>query len=86
MMSGTIPVADICKDSLVSDSIKTKLRWIAEIKQFAQDSLGLAATENYTTYYEQNGEPILWIVTACPQYSMEEFQWAYPLLCLLVLF
>ena len=80
MMSGTIPVADICKDSLVSDSIKTKLRWIAEIKQFAQDSLGLAATENYTTYYEQNGEPILWIVTACPQYSMEEFQWAYPVL------
>ena len=80
MMSRTISVADMIKDSLVADSIKTKLRWVAEIKQFAQDSLGLAATENYTAYYEQNGDPILWIVTACPPYSMEEFQWAYPVL------
>ncbi|MBL4624275.1 MAG: aminopeptidase [Flavobacteriales bacterium] len=80
ILTRAVDISELITDKNVSDSIKIKLQWIQEIKQFAQDSLGLAETDNYTTYYDQEGQPILWVVTACPPYQMEEYKWDYPIL------
>jgi len=72
------PIEEIMKDSLVSDVLKKKLLLVEEIKQFAIDSLGLNPSKNYKTLYDQQGKPILWVVGACPPYTMEAYTWKFP--------
>jgi len=59
-------VKNVLKSPTLPDSLKTKIRLIEEIKQFGVDSLGLNQSDNYTTFYDQHGKPILWVITASP--------------------
>jgi len=61
------------------DSVKVKLELIGEIKKFAIDSLGINPSKNYTTYYEQHGKPILWVITASEPYRLEARKWKFPI-------
>lgn len=74
------PIGEVIENPLTPDSIKTKLLLIREIKKFAVDSLGLSETNNYETYYDQKGEPALWVLTAAPEFKMEPYKWHYPFL------
>jgi predicted aminopeptidase len=71
------PITEVLKDENVADSIKNKLRLIQEIKRFAEDSLGINPTDNYTTFYDQKGKPLLWVVTACPPYELKPYEWTF---------
>jgi predicted aminopeptidase len=73
------PVAEVLADPAYPDSVKAKLRLIAEIKQFAEDSIGLKKSENYTTFFDQKGKPILWVLTACEPFQLVEKEWDFPL-------
>ncbi len=73
-------VEDVLADSTVPDSIKQKLLLIQEIKKFAVDSIGLKPTKNYSTYYDQKGKPVLWVLTAAPPFKMKSYEWHYPFL------
>ena len=72
------PVGDVMKDTNVSDSIKAKLQLMDEIKNFAVDSLGMKPTKNYTTFYDQQGKSILWVLTASEKYKLQPFHWTFP--------
>ncbi len=76
----TRPVEEVLKDETIADSIKQKMELIEEIKKFAFDSLGIKRNENYTSFYDQKGKPILWVVTACPPYEMKAHEWQFPIL------
>ena len=73
------PVAAFLEDPATPDSIKQKLRFIAEVREFAVNELGLNDTDNYTTMYDQQGKPILWVVTGCEPYAFEAKVWDFPL-------
>lgn len=75
----TVSVSELMDDPNFPDSLKSKIELIQEIKQFAVDSLGLQPSGSYQTYYDQKGEPILWVVTACPPYSLEARKWKFPI-------
>jgi predicted aminopeptidase len=74
-----VPVTTILADTSYADSTKNSLRWIQEIKQYAEDSLGIRATKNYTTFYDQKNKALLWNVTACQKYSLTPYQWSFPI-------
>jgi predicted aminopeptidase len=74
------PLTVLMKDSTVTDSIKQKLIFIEEIKKFAIDSLGLKPSENYTTFYDQENKPLLWVLTASEPYSIKPYEWKFPVL------
>ncbi len=76
----TRPVTEVLQDNTVPDSIKQKIELINEIKKFAFDSLGINKNENYSSFYDQKGKPILWVVTACPPFEMKAYEWEFPLL------
>ncbi|HWZ21764.1 MAG TPA: aminopeptidase [Cytophagaceae bacterium] len=76
----TRPVTEVLQDSSVPDSIKKQIELINEIKKFAFDSLGIKKNENYSSFYDQKGKPILWVVTACPPFEMKAYEWEFPLL------
>lgn len=62
------------------DSLKRKLLLIQEVRKYAVDSLAISPSDNYTTMYDQQGEYILWNVTAAQPFAMEPFLWKFPLL------
>lgn len=74
------PITEVMERTSTPDTIKHKLGIINEIRTFAFDSLGLKYTDNYTTYYDQHGEEILWVVTACAPYKFEPVTWSFPII------
>ena len=80
VLANTKPVAEVLTDPAYPDSLKAKIRLIQAIKQFAVDSLGLNPSKNYTTFYDQYGKPILWVVTASEPYQLKARVWDFPIL------
>lgn len=74
------PTEEILKDPTLKDDYKRKILLVQEIKKFAVDSLGLKNSENYTTFYDQQGKPVLWVLTACPPFEMKAYEWHFPFL------
>ncbi|MDX1903007.1 MAG: aminopeptidase [Thermonemataceae bacterium] len=70
-------VEEALKSNTLTDSLKKKLMLIQEVKQFAEDSLGINKSKNYTTFYDQKGKTLLWIVTACPPYQLKAHEWTF---------
>ena len=71
-------VEDVINDPDVDTEVKDKLKLVGEIRKFAMDDLGLHNSRNYTTLYDQKGEPLLWIVRACYPYRLENVEWTFP--------
>jgi predicted aminopeptidase len=74
------PVEQFLQNPDFPDSLKFKLRLIQDVRKYAVDSLGINDTDNYTTMYDQQGEPVLWVVTASKPFSLEAKQWTFPLI------
>ena len=74
------PVEEVLADPTFPDSLKTKLNLIKEVRKYAIDSLGLKDTENYKTLYDQQGEEIMWVVTACEPFQFIPKEWKFPIL------
>lgn len=74
-----VPISDIKNDPKTPDSVLQKIAFIEEVRNFAIDSIGLNDSENYTTYYDQKGKPILWVVTASPEFKIEAHNWCFPI-------
>lgn len=72
--------ADVYADPQVSDSIKSRLHLIDEIKQFAYDSIGLKHSDNYTSFYDQHNQRLMYVVTAAPRYELQPYLWHFPVL------
>jgi len=67
-------------DPEVSDSVKEKLHLIDEIKQFAYDSIGLKRSDNYTSFYDQKGKRLIYVVTAAEPFELKAHKWSFPVL------
>jgi predicted aminopeptidase len=79
VLFGAVPLSDIKSNPKTPDSILNKIQFIEEVRKFAIDSIGLDDTENYTTFYDQKDKPILWVVTASPEFKIEAHQWCFPI-------
>jgi predicted aminopeptidase len=66
-------------DPFIPDSLKQKVHLIQEIKQFTIDSLGFSNNKNYTTIYDQQGKPLLWVVTASERFALKPYYWKFPI-------
>ena len=74
------PIEEVLAEPTFPDSLKAKIRLIEEIKRFGVDSLGLTPSGNYTTFYDQQGKPILWVITATDRYAIQAHEWQFPIL------
>jgi predicted aminopeptidase len=72
------PIAEALRDPDFPDSLKTNLRFVTDIKDFAFDSLGINFSKNYSTVYDQKGKELMFVVTACEPYMLEPKEWKFP--------
>lgn len=73
------PIDDYLKDTAVPDSVRKKLQLVKEIRAYAFGKLGLLPTNNYTKLYDQQGKPLLWVVSASKEFSLEPKMWWFPI-------
>ncbi|GAB3315565.1 hypothetical protein GCM10027299_04790 [Larkinella ripae] len=76
----TRPVEEVLADGAFPDSLKRKIELIQEIKRYSVDSLGINPSKNYTTFYDQHGQPILWVVVASERYRLVAKEWQFPVI------
>jgi predicted aminopeptidase len=76
----TQDIDEVLNDSLVTDSIKTKIRIVQEARAFTFNELGLKESNNYTTFYDQKGKVLLWNLSAAEPFALEPYVWSFPLL------
>ena len=74
------PNSEVLEDSNFPDSLKTNLRLVDGIKNFAFDSLGINYSDNYSTVYDQKGKELMFVVTGCKPFKLEPKEWAFPLI------
>ena len=74
------PIEEVMADPMVPDSLKQKIRLVQEVRTFAIDSLGVNDSGSYHTLYDQKGKPVLWVVTACEPFSLNDKKWSFPLI------
>lgn len=74
------PVEEVLNSQAYSDTLRNRLILIQEIRQFAFDSLGINYSDNYTTFYDQQGKPLLWVVTASEPFALKAKEWEFPFL------
>lgn len=80
IIRGAIPVELVLKDPKVDETVKEKLRYTEVVRRYAMDSLGLKNSRNYTTFFDQKGEPVMWVVTGCRPYEMRAKEWWFPVI------
>ena len=79
ILLNTKKISDVLKDDKISQQEKQRILWIENIKKYSVDSLGYKPTHNFTTYFNQHNQPVLWIVTACKPFSFEAYEWSFPI-------
>ena len=75
-----VPISDILDDPNQPDSLKTKLEFTLKVRKYAVEKLGLDESDNYFTYYDQGGKPILWNLSASESFELKPYKWKFPLL------
>lgn len=74
------PISYYLKDPNFPDSLKSKIELIQEIKQFTVDSLGLQPSESYQKLFDQQGEPLMWMMLASEPYELKPYEWKFPII------
>ncbi|MCS6980258.1 MAG: aminopeptidase [Flavobacteriales bacterium] len=72
-------IEKMLSDPATPDTLRQKLKWVQDIRQFATDSLGLTKNRNYTRYYAHT-EGLLYVLTACEKYSLRPYLWKFPVI------
>ena len=73
------PNETVFKDPSISQETKEHIRFVLEVKQYAEERIGLKETGNYSRYFEVEEGALLYVVSACPKDSLKPYQWSFPL-------
>jgi predicted aminopeptidase len=76
---GAKPITEIIKDKNTDSLTIQKLQTIAKIKVFAKNELGIDDFGNYESYYQQQNEDVMWVVTGCKALSFEYYAYRFPI-------
>jgi predicted aminopeptidase len=70
---------EVVEDYTVAKETKEGIRLIQEVTDFSRKRLGLKPDGSYKTFYQVKGEALLYLVSACPQDSLEPYTWRFPI-------
>ena len=75
-----VSIEEFLESNIANDSLRKKAQLVCEIKQFAKQELDLNSDGLYTTIFDQQGEDILWNLTACEPFKLKSKEWNFPLI------
>jgi len=78
VVNNAMPLEDFLALPETTEEEKEKIAIILEARQFAFDSLGINYSDNYTTIFDQEDKPSMYVVTACEPYALKSRLWRFP--------
>jgi predicted aminopeptidase len=79
-ISGRVePIEDVLASGRLSQEDADKLRLIVRAREYAAHVIGLNAGNAYTTFYDTNGDPLAWNLSAARQDALVARTWRFPL-------
>ena len=72
------PIERVLKRSDLPAKTRERLELIQEVREFAEEEIGLTQSKNYTTYSDIGQGPVSWNLIACPKDKLEPIRWTYP--------
>ena len=72
------PIANVLADSATDGATRGKLELVLAARDFAADSLHLAARKTYTTYSRVAHDTLVFVLTASRSDRLEEHTWWFP--------
>jgi predicted aminopeptidase len=72
-------ITDVVSDPATSTTIRKKLELVVQARSFAQDQLGLAAGESYTTYSWVDSDTLLMVVSGARKDRFIAYTWWFPI-------
>jgi predicted aminopeptidase len=73
------PNKEVLKDAEVSQETKDRIKFVLEVKRYAEERIGLEKTGNYSKYFQVEDNGLLFVVSACPRDSLTPYQWTFPI-------
>jgi len=78
MLNRQRPIETLLNDPAIPEPLKSRLRLVLEIRQFAERELQLPANGHYLNYADLGRPYAVWNVYAAPEFSLEAKSWWYP--------
>ena len=78
VVNEAIPLEEFLDLPTTTEDQKEKVKIILEAKEFAFEKLGINYSENYSKIYDQEGEPSMYVVTACRPFAFQPRMWKFP--------
>ena len=72
------PIGRLLKRSDLDPEIRARLEFVQEVRQYAQDEIGLETSRNYTSFCDIGDGPVSWQLTAAPRDQLVPLKWTYP--------
>lgn len=72
------PISELLKPKNAPQQLQTQLAQIAQIRDFASQSLQLPENDSYRSYVKLDRPYVVWTVVATPELSLEPLQWCFP--------
>jgi predicted aminopeptidase len=79
MLLNSRNIDELMADPGVPDKVKLKLLFVREVKEFGEHQLGLARSANFETFYDTQGQPITYIVSASRKDRFQPHLWWFPI-------
>ena len=73
------PNEHVLNDPSVEDSTKERIRLVLEAKAYGEEHMGLTKTSSYSRFYQVDGSPLLYVVSASPKDRLEPYEWWFPI-------
>jgi len=74
------PIADVLASGRLSETDAAKLRLIVAARDYAADVIGLDAGDSYTTFYDTEGDPLAFNLSAARPDALIAHTWTFPIL------
>lgn len=78
VVNNAIPLEEFIELPTTTEDQKEKVEIILEAKSFAFNELGINYSDNYSTIFDQEGKPSMYVVTACELYYFKPRMWKFP--------
>ncbi|MGQ0563038.1 MAG: aminopeptidase [Gemmatimonadota bacterium] len=79
ILSRRRPISDVVADEATTPAIRQKLELVTQARTFADQQLGLAAGESYTTYSWVDSDTLLMVVSAARKDRFQAYTWWFPI-------
>ena len=78
LMKSRQDIQSLLNDPATPAELTGHLKTAEQIKEFAQNELGLPMEDSYSSYVEVEGEALVWNVVATGEFTLQPKKWCFP--------